>query len=151
MVHFDSKMGLKRTFLKQFSICLCVLGSNVLQQGKNKETIFFLTVVMLMIYWCDSTEFYYTPNTQRNLVRLDQMMLVLYLATLLDGLIGLAYQQYLFVSAALLLISLIQIAQQPATAPRLLTTPLNTLCRHNEREVAEYFLQVKNMLLAQSH
>lgn len=113
--------------------------------------IFLLTVIMLIIWWVDSTEFYYNSNAKRYFIRLDQMMLVLYLATLLNDFLSIDYSEYLFVSAALLLILFIHLINLPQTEGTLLTTPLNTLSTNNDREIADYFLQVKRMLQTQSH
>lgn len=81
----------------------------------------------MIIWWVDSTEFYYNLNTKNYFIRLDQMMTVLFLATLLNDFLEISYQEYLFVSAALLLILLIHIINLPHNHCTLLTIPLSTI------------------------
>lgn len=113
--------------------------------------MFLLGVLVLMIWWVDSTEFYYNLNTQRYFVRIDQIIAVLYLATVLNDLLAISYQEYLFVSAALFLMLLVHLTSLPHYQPSLLTTPLSTLSNNQQREIAKYFLQVKTMLHTNSH
>lgn len=114
MVHFDSRMGLRRAFMKQVSIYGALLGSNPqFYEAGSREVIFLLTVKILVVWWIDSTEFYYNSNTKRYFIRLDQMMTVLFIATLLNDFLGITYQEYLFVSAALLLILFVHILSPP--------------------------------------
>jgi hypothetical protein len=43
-----------------------------------------MTAVVLLIFLLDSTEFYFNIITKQYFIRLDQIILLLYFATLLD-------------------------------------------------------------------
>ncbi len=95
---------------------------------------------MLIIWWVDSTEFYYNFNTKRYFIRLDQLMTALVLANLLNRFLAITYQEYLFVSAVSLLILFLHLAHLPQNHGTLLSSSLTNVPIVNERVVAEYFL-----------
>lgn len=147
-IHFDSSMGLGPLFAKQFMVyALLVLDSFYSNAGLAAERVFIIILTLMILYGIDSSQFYYKPTIKYVFIRLDQILLALFLLIQLQSVFTISYFEFIVASLGLVLVVVIEMGTSGTAENTLFYLPIPSLQKLDQKTVAEHFVKAKLMVL----
>ena len=147
ILHFDSKLGILTTFLKEVIIYLGAVVQFVLQNHESERDFLLISVALLLLL-LDSNTMFYSRKTQQVFVIMDIVIFLLALAGLLENFFSISEVEFysfslvLFAGAAGHLLFM-----RVYPSPLAMDVHIEDLEEQGEQDLGELLIEVRRYLI----